>query len=53
MAKGYWRNWDEIECSGPKCKNVIYKKDATKRGDKYYCPMCVPGPKRTKIGTHY
>lgn len=24
MARGNWRNWEEVEC--PKCKNRMYKK---------------------------
>lgn len=28
MAKGYWRNWEEINC--PKCGIRIYKKDLKK-----------------------
>lgn len=38
MAKGYWRNWDEIKCH--KCEHLIYEKYAKKIKNKYYCPMC-------------
>lgn len=41
MAKGNWRNWDEISCSGPKCDNIIYIKDAVKKDGKYYCLFCI------------
>ena len=41
MARGNWRNWEEINCSGPKCKNVAYKKYAILKNGKYYCPSCM------------
>jgi len=31
MAKGNWRNWEEVDCSSPDCKNVIYKKYGIKK----------------------
>lgn len=41
MAKGNWRNWEEINCSNPKCKNLIYKKYGVKKDGRYYCLSCI------------
>ena len=34
MARGHWRNWDEVEC--PKCNARFYRKYV--KGNK--CPAC-------------
>lgn len=37
MARGYWRNWDIIEC---KCGARFYRKYALKKGKGILCPNC-------------
>ena len=39
MAKGNWRNWEEIDCAGG-CGKRLYKKYAIMKHNKYYCWEC-------------
>ena len=50
MARGHWRNWDEVKCEG--CKNPIYQKPGKKHKGKLYCQLCYERFKKAGRGWH-